>query len=130
MINLHDDSFEYFLSPRRSFKLENTSVENAFQNYLQLCFQCGITTCCITLTASQEPGIRNWKYCEKIISDLNKIIKAQNLQDNVLINCRYGYLPQSMKNKIDFIIEELEKDKNIFELYNLWCEYNNESGDL
>ena len=26
MINLHDDSFEYFLAPRRRFKLENTSV--------------------------------------------------------------------------------------------------------
>ena len=38
----------------------------------------------------------------------------------------YGYLPQSMKKKIDFIIEELENDKNIFELYNLWCEYNDE----
>ena len=106
MINLHDDSFEYFLAPRRSFKLENTSVENAFQNYLQLCFQCGITTCCITLTASQEPGIRNWKYCEKIISDLNKIIKAQNLQDNVLINCRY----EIVTDKLDFLTNVINKN--------------------
>lgn len=36
----------------------------------------------------------------------------------------YGYLPQSMKKKINFIIDELEKDENISELYNLWCKYN------
>lgn len=36
----------------------------------------------------------------------------------------YGYLPQSMKKKVNFIIDELEKNENISELYNLWCKYN------
>ena len=36
----------------------------------------------------------------------------------------YGYLPQPMKKKINYIIDELEKDENISELYNLWCKYN------
>lgn len=36
----------------------------------------------------------------------------------------YGYLSQPMKKKVNFIIDELEKDENISELYNLWCKYN------
>lgn len=36
----------------------------------------------------------------------------------------YGYLPQPIKRKINFIVDELEKDENISELYNLWCKYN------
>lgn len=38
----------------------------------------------------------------------------------------YGYLPQSMKKKVNSILDELEKDYNISELYNLWCKYNNQ----
>ena len=37
----------------------------------------------------------------------------------------YGYLPQSMKKKINSILDELEKDENISELYSLWCKCNN-----
>lgn len=36
----------------------------------------------------------------------------------------YGYLPQPMKKKINYIIDELEKDENISKLYSLWCKYN------
>lgn len=38
----------------------------------------------------------------------------------------YGYLPQSMKKKVNSILTELEKDENISELYNLWCKCNNQ----
>lgn len=38
----------------------------------------------------------------------------------------YGYLPQSMKKKVNSILDELEKDDNISELYNLWFKYNNQ----
>lgn len=57
---------------------------------------------------------------EKTLIELSK--QFENYKGKAV----YGYLPQSMKKKIDFIIEELENDKNIFELYNLWCEYNDE----
>lgn len=52
------------------------------------------------------------------------LIELSKLLDNYKGKTVYGYLPQSMKKKINFIIDELEKDENISQLYNLWCEYN------
>ena len=52
------------------------------------------------------------------------LIELSKLLDNYKGKTVYGYLPQSMKKKINFMIDELEKDENISQLYNLWCEYN------
>lgn len=52
------------------------------------------------------------------------LIELSKLLDNYKGKTVYGYLPQSMKKKINFIVDELEKDENISQLYNLWCEYN------
>lgn len=55
---------------------------------------------------------------EKALIELSELLK--NYKGKTV----YGYLPQPMKKKINFIIDELEKDENISELYNLWCKYN------
>lgn len=52
------------------------------------------------------------------------LIELSELLENYKGKTVYGYLPQPMKKKINFIIDELEKDENISELYNLWCKYN------
>lgn len=52
------------------------------------------------------------------------LIELSKLLENYKGKTVYGYLPQPMKRKISFIIDELEKDENISELYNLWCKYN------
>lgn len=52
------------------------------------------------------------------------LIELSELLENYKGKTVYGYLTQSMKRKINFIIDELEKDENISELYNLWCKYN------
>ncbi len=55
---------------------------------------------------------------EKALIELSELLK--NYKGKTV----YGYLPQAMKKKINFIIDELEKDENISELYSLWCKYN------
>lgn len=52
------------------------------------------------------------------------LIELSELLEDYKGKTVYGYLPQPMKKKINFIIDELEKDENISELYNLWCKYN------
>ncbi len=52
------------------------------------------------------------------------LIELSKLLDNYKGKTVYGYLPQPMKKKINFIIDELEKDEIISDLYNLWCKYN------
>ena len=52
------------------------------------------------------------------------LIELSELLENYKGKTVYGYLPQSMKKKINFIIDELEKDESISELYKLWCKYN------
>lgn len=52
------------------------------------------------------------------------LIELSELLENYKGKTVYGYLPQPIKKKINFIIDELEKDENISELYNLWCKYN------
>lgn len=54
----------------------------------------------------------------------NSLIELSELLADYKGKTVYGYLPQPMKKKINFIIDELEKDENISELYNLWCKYN------
>ena len=51
-------------------------------------------------------------------------IELSELFENYKGKAVYGYLTQPMKKKINYIIDELEKDENISELYNLWCKYN------
>ncbi|HJF40775.1 MAG TPA: relaxase MobL [[Clostridium] spiroforme] len=67
-------------------------------------------------------SINNGKFqndnIEKTLIELSKLL--ENYKGKTV----YGYLPQPMKKKINFIIDELEKDENISELYNLWCKYN------
>lgn len=67
-------------------------------------------------------SINNGKFQNDNIE--KSLIELSKLLDNYKGKTVYGYLPQSMKKKINFIIDELEKDENISQLYNLWCEYN------
>lgn len=52
------------------------------------------------------------------------LIELSEMLGNYKGKTVYGYLPQPMKKKINFIIDELEKDEIISDLYNLWCKYN------
>ena len=67
-------------------------------------------------------SINNGKFQSDNIE--KSLIELFKLLDNYKGKTVYGYLPQSMKKKINFIVDELEKDENISKLYNLWCEYN------
>ena len=52
------------------------------------------------------------------------LIELSKLLSNYKGKTVYGYLTPPMKRKINFIVDELEKDENISVLYNLWCKYN------
>ncbi|MGL4874453.1 MAG: amidohydrolase family protein [Clostridium sp.] len=106
-INIHDDTLEKILMPRRGFKIENLDIEAAVDNVLNTCFSQGITTNYFAITSSLEPGIRNWEICNKIIEGISKYRECSLLEENIKINLRYEISCDKIENLIQVLENEM-----------------------
>jgi hypothetical protein len=62
--------------------------------------------------------------CSSELTDL--LIKLKKQLQNCRGKKKYGYLPKAVKNTVDEVVKLLSTDKNIAEMYKVWCKLEQE----